>query len=86
MSIHHFTSYSFYALRNKRETRSYAEIRESLGVDKPLEILFVTDVFQEAVAAKAAGIYLLLDPFAFMVYSVDIGCRSHHLLGIVDFK
>ncbi|KAK1269094.1 putative bifunctional methylthioribulose-1-phosphate dehydratase/enolase-phosphatase E1 1 [Acorus gramineus] len=39
---------------NKREARSYFEISQSLGVDKPSEILFVTDVFQEAVAAKAA--------------------------------
>lgn len=31
------------------------EISESLGVDKPSEILFLTDVYQEAVAAKAAG-------------------------------
>lgn len=56
MSLHSYTNYSFYALRNKREMRSYVEIRESVGVDKPSEILFVTDVFQEAVAAKAAGI------------------------------
>ncbi|KAI3865248.1 hypothetical protein MKX03_012838, partial [Papaver bracteatum] len=33
---------------NKRETRSYMEIAQSLGVDNPSEILFVTDVFQEA--------------------------------------
>lgn len=41
--------------RNKRETHSYVEISASLGVDKPSDILFVTDVFQEATAAKAAG-------------------------------
>lgn len=41
--------------RNKRETRSYVEISQSLGVDDPSEILFVTDVYQEATAAKAAG-------------------------------
>ncbi|KAG5235474.1 bifunctional methylthioribulose-1-phosphate dehydratase/enolase-phosphatase [Salix suchowensis] len=40
---------------NKKETYSYIEIAESLGVDKPSDILFLTDVFQEAVAAKAAG-------------------------------
>ncbi|KAJ6724482.1 BIFUNCTIONAL METHYLTHIORIBULOSE-1-PHOSPHATE DEHYDRATASE/ENOLASE-PHOSPHATASE E1-RELATED [Salix viminalis] len=40
---------------NKKETHSYIEIAESLGVDKPSDILFLTDVFQEAVAAKAAG-------------------------------
>lgn len=43
------------SVRNKREAQSYVEISESLGVDKPSEILFVTDVYQEAVAAKAAG-------------------------------
>ena len=41
--------------RNKKEARSYLEISETLGVDKPSEILFVTDVYQEAAAAKAAG-------------------------------
>ncbi|XP_062090451.1 probable bifunctional methylthioribulose-1-phosphate dehydratase/enolase-phosphatase E1 1 isoform X1 [Humulus lupulus] len=45
---------------NKRETRSYIEITESLGVDKPSEILFVTDVSQEAVAAKAAGLEVII--------------------------
>ncbi|KAK9938072.1 hypothetical protein M0R45_014831 [Rubus argutus] len=44
---------------NKRETRSYAEIAESVGVDRPSEVLFVTDVFQEAVAAKAAGLEVI---------------------------
>lgn len=42
-------------LRNKRETSSYVEISESVGVDSPSEILFITDVCQEAKAAKAAG-------------------------------
>jgi methionine salvage enolase-phosphatase E1 len=41
--------------RNKRETKSYFEIYQSLGVDSPSQILFITDVFQEAVAAKNAG-------------------------------
>ncbi|KAG9129093.1 hypothetical protein Leryth_019828 [Lithospermum erythrorhizon] len=40
---------------NKRETKSYIEIAESIGVNNSSEILFVTDVYQEAVAAKAAG-------------------------------
>ncbi|EXB42549.1 putative bifunctional methylthioribulose-1-phosphate dehydratase/enolase-phosphatase E1 1 [Morus notabilis] len=48
------------AVGNKRETRSYVEIAQSLGVDKPSEILFVTDVFQEAVAAKAAGLEVIV--------------------------
>ncbi|KAK6134562.1 hypothetical protein DH2020_031682 [Rehmannia glutinosa] len=45
---------------NKRETKSYIEIRESLGVDNPSEILFVTDVYQEATAAKAAGLEAII--------------------------
>ncbi|KAF7836713.1 putative bifunctional methylthioribulose-1-phosphate dehydratase/enolase-phosphatase E1 1 [Senna tora] len=45
---------------NKRETRSYFEISESLGVDKPSNILFLTDVFQEATAAKAAGLEVMI--------------------------
>ncbi|KAF8694071.1 hypothetical protein HU200_038526 [Digitaria exilis] len=40
---------------NKKETRSYIEIAQSLGVDSPSQILFITDVFQEAIAAKNAG-------------------------------
>lgn len=45
---------------NKRETSSYIEISESVGVDRPSEILFVTDVYQEAVAAKAAGLDVII--------------------------
>ncbi|XP_077226772.1 haloacid dehalogenase-like hydrolase family protein isoform X3 [Tasmannia lanceolata] len=45
---------------NKRETRSYMEISQSLGVDKPSQILFITDVLQEAVAAKAAGLEVII--------------------------
>ncbi|OVA00386.1 Class II aldolase/adducin N-terminal [Macleaya cordata] len=45
---------------NKKETRSYLEISQSLGVDKPSEILFLTDVFQEAVAAKEAGLEVII--------------------------
>ncbi|XP_040990040.1 probable bifunctional methylthioribulose-1-phosphate dehydratase/enolase-phosphatase E1 isoform X2 [Juglans microcarpa x Juglans regia] len=45
---------------NKREIRSYVEISESVGVDKPSEVLFVTDVYQEAEAAKAAGLEVIV--------------------------
>ncbi|XP_074575025.1 putative bifunctional methylthioribulose-1-phosphate dehydratase/enolase-phosphatase E1 [Curcuma longa] len=45
---------------NKRESHSYSEISLSVGVDKPSQILFVTDVYQEAVAAKAAGLDVLI--------------------------
>lgn len=46
--------------RNKKETKSYIEISESLGVDEPSDILFVTDVYQEAVAAKIAGLEVMI--------------------------
>lgn len=45
---------------NKRESRSYYEISQSVGVDKPSQILFVTDVYQEALAAKAAGLEVII--------------------------
>ncbi|XP_054816137.1 probable bifunctional methylthioribulose-1-phosphate dehydratase/enolase-phosphatase E1 [Prosopis cineraria] len=45
---------------NKKEERSYTEISASLGVDKPSDILFVTDVYQEATAAKAAGLEVII--------------------------
>ncbi|KQK01715.1 hypothetical protein BRADI_3g57750v3 [Brachypodium distachyon] len=45
---------------NKREARSYFEISQSLGVDKPSQILFITDVFQEAIAAKSAGFEVII--------------------------
>ncbi|KAF8724024.1 hypothetical protein HU200_021031 [Digitaria exilis] len=44
----------------KRESRSYYEIWQSVGVDRPSQILFLTDVYQEATAAKAAGLEVLI--------------------------
>ncbi|KAG7534127.1 Methylthioribulose-1-phosphate dehydratase [Arabidopsis thaliana x Arabidopsis arenosa] len=45
---------------NKKESKSYKEITETLGMDDPSEILFVTDVYQEATAAKAAGLEAII--------------------------
>ncbi|GAB2215633.1 hypothetical protein Droror1_Dr00020024 [Drosera rotundifolia] len=45
---------------NKREARSYVEITESMGADHPSEVLFLTDVYQEATAAKAAGLEVII--------------------------
>ncbi|KAL5564411.1 hypothetical protein UlMin_027575 [Ulmus minor] len=45
---------------HKRDSRSYVEITEAVGVDKPSEILFVTDVYGEATAAKEAGLEVLI--------------------------
>lgn len=39
----------------KREAKSYVNIAESLAVDSPEEILFATDLVEEAAAAKGAG-------------------------------
>jgi methylthioribulose 1-phosphate dehydratase / enolase-phosphatase E1 len=44
----------------KRIEQSYKEICLSLGVEKPEEILFVTDIYEEAVAAKAAGMGVVI--------------------------
>ncbi|XP_057809868.1 probable bifunctional methylthioribulose-1-phosphate dehydratase/enolase-phosphatase E1 isoform X1 [Salvia miltiorrhiza] len=48
------------SIGNKKETKSYIEIREYLGVDDPSAILFITDVYQEAAAAKAAGLDVMI--------------------------
>ncbi|KAK4484709.1 hypothetical protein RD792_007301 [Penstemon davidsonii] len=45
---------------NKKETKSYIEITESLGVDDPSQIVFITDIYQEATAAKAAGLEVII--------------------------
>ena len=44
----------------KREKASYSEIASYLGVDKPSDILFVTDIYEEAVAADAAGLQVVI--------------------------
>jgi len=46
--------------RTKKEPRSYYEIWQAIGVDRPSHILFLTDVYQEATAAKAAGDHICL--------------------------
>ena len=46
--------------RNKKETRSYVEILKTVGIDRPADMLFVTDDLREAVAAAAAGNELLV--------------------------
>ncbi|KAI5066011.1 hypothetical protein GOP47_0018635 [Adiantum capillus-veneris] len=45
---------------NKREPKSYKEIFLSVGVDEPSQIVFATDVLQEAMAAKEAGLRAVL--------------------------
>ncbi|KAL4554066.1 hypothetical protein LXL04_039822 [Taraxacum kok-saghyz] len=45
---------------NKKETKSYVEICESLGVHSQSDVLFVTDVYQEAIAAKTAGLEVII--------------------------
>lgn len=48
------------AVGGKRESKSYTEIGLSLGVDNFSEILFLTDIYEEAVAAHAAGLNVLI--------------------------
>lgn len=55
--------------RNKKETHSYFEILRTVGIDRPSDMLFVTDVFQEAVAARAAGNFLPVgNNFSFILF------------------
>lgn len=74
-----FTSLVF-GCRNKKETTSYMEISESLGVDNPAEILFLTDVYQEATAAKSAGLLAIF--FAKRTVDLSLSCRLHKLIGV----
>lgn len=45
---------------HKRETRSYEEMLQSLGVDSGKDVLFVTDIIEEAEAAARAGVDAVL--------------------------
>ncbi|XP_052177379.1 probable bifunctional methylthioribulose-1-phosphate dehydratase/enolase-phosphatase E1 2 isoform X2 [Diospyros lotus] len=44
------------AIGSKQERQSYVEILQTVGVDRPADVLFVTNVMQEAEAASAAGL------------------------------
>lgn len=56
----YFTCYFDTSVGNKRVTESYREITLSLNVDDASEILFVTDVFEEASAAASAGMHVVI--------------------------
>ncbi|XVE92746.1 hypothetical protein REPUB_Repub01dG0126200 [Reevesia pubescens] len=45
---------------NKQVAHSYFEILQTVGVDRPSDMLYVTDSFQEAVAARAAGLEVII--------------------------
>src|SRR3546814_7229771 len=44
------------SIGHKRQEQSYREISLTLGVEHPSQILFVTDILEEAQAAQAAGL------------------------------
>lgn len=56
----HISTYFDTTCGQKRSSASYEEISKSLGVDSPSQILFVTDVIEEAEAAQAAGCKVVL--------------------------
>lgn len=56
----YLTCYFDTSVGHKRSADSYREISLSLGVDSGSEILFVTDIFEEAVAAREAGLNVVL--------------------------
>lgn len=45
---------------NKNETKAYIDILKTVGVEKAADMLFVTDVLSEAVAAKSAGLEVMI--------------------------
>lgn len=63
--------FSFLLCRTKREAHSYHEIWQSVGVDRPSQILFLTDVYYEATAAKAAGNLITVSA---MIFSGKFTC------------
>ncbi|POM71727.1 2,3-diketo-5-methylthio-1-phosphopentane phosphatase, partial [Phytophthora palmivora] len=77
----YLTVYFDTKIGHKREVGSYKEIVQSLGVDSGKDVLFVTDVIEEAQAAEAAGLDTVL--------SVRPGNKplpeSHHFLTIRSF-
>ncbi|KAL5797540.1 hypothetical protein ACOSQ2_002360 [Xanthoceras sorbifolium] len=56
----YFCGYFDTTVGKKDETHSYIDILRTVGVDRPADMLFVTDVFQEAVAARAAGLEVII--------------------------
>jgi len=59
--LRHFISCYFDTkIGQKREVASYNEIVQSLGVDSPSEVLFITDIIEEAEAAQKAGLDAVL--------------------------
>uniref|UniRef100_M4BJB4 Probable methylthioribulose-1-phosphate dehydratase n=1 Tax=Hyaloperonospora arabidopsidis (strain Emoy2) TaxID=559515 RepID=M4BJB4_HYAAE len=56
----YLTVYFDTSIGHKREVGSYKEIILSLGVDSAKDVLFVTDVIEEAQAAQAAGLDTVL--------------------------
>lgn len=45
---------------HKRTSTSYVDIVKSLGVDSPSDVVFVTDIPEEATAAEAAGLRTII--------------------------
>lgn len=56
----HLSVYFDTKVGHKREVGSYEQILQSLGVDSGKDVLFVTDVIEEAEAAAAAGVDAVL--------------------------
>eukprot|EP00640_Fibrocapsa_japonica_P000906 CAMPEP_0113937018 /NCGR_PEP_ID=MMETSP1339-20121228/3728_1 /TAXON_ID=94617 /ORGANISM="Fibrocapsa japonica" /LENGTH=668 /DNA_ID=CAMNT_0000939625 /DNA_START=91 /DNA_END=2097 /DNA_ORIENTATION=+ /assembly_acc=CAM_ASM_000762 len=56
----HLSCYFDTTIGHKRQAESYKEIALSLGVTQPRDILFVTDILEEAQAADEAGLLTVL--------------------------
>ncbi|KAE8733618.1 putative bifunctional methylthioribulose-1-phosphate dehydratase/enolase-phosphatase E1 [Hibiscus syriacus] len=54
------TPFRLFLLAETKEKHEVMLKSQSLGVDKPSDVLFLTDVYQEATAAKAAGLDVII--------------------------
>ena len=63
----------------KRDKQSYSEVLLSLGVDHPSEVLFLTDILEEAQAAEAVGIHTVSVVYILCVCKYLCRCISKYL-------
>lgn len=76
--------------RTKTEAKSYLEILQTIGVDKPEEILLVTSDFQAAMTARAVGkitnmffVTVLQGCITWMAFQEPIVCWNWTCPGLV---
>ena len=69
------------SIGNKRESKSYHEIALTLGADSPSDILFITDIVEEAIAASQAGLSA-----AIAVRPGNHPVNAHNFISVHSFR